>query len=218
MKSNMRKILAVLGLALAFTACSKKEEASKENTQEVAVADDKKLAGGKITNDTTTPIPDVEKGGKQPTSLPEFEATDQDGKPFNRDNFKENEATIVNLWFTGCSACISEMPGFNDLADKYKKDGVGFVSMCTDALYDDSTKEASERIIKENKANYKALAVKYEGAMKDYLDTIFAYPTTLVVDKSGNIIGEPVVGALEDKAQLDQLDKLVEQAKASSKN
>ena len=43
---------------------------------------------------------------------------------------------------------------------------------------------------------------------------IFAYPTTYVVDRNGNIVGEPIVGAITEKKQGEALQKLIDQALA----
>lgn len=151
-------------------------------------------------------------------TLPNFTAKDQDGNPYSNEDIAKNDATVINLWFTGCSACIEEMDEVNDLADELKKeDGVDFISMCTDVNYDESTKEAYERIIKDKKPTYKALAVDYEGEMKDYLENIFVYPTTIVVDKNGNIIGDPIEGTLVTKDQQEKLKENIKKAIESSK-
>ena len=150
--------------------------------------------------------------------LPNFTAKDQDGNPFTNEDIAKNDATVINLWFTGCSACIEEMDEVNELADELKKeDGVDFVSMCTDVNYDESTKEAYERIIKDKKPTYKALAVDYEGDMKEYLEGIFVYPTTIVVDKNGNIIGDPIEGTLVSEDQQAKLKENIKMAIESSK-
>ena len=110
------------------------------------------------------------------------------------------------------------MDEMNDIADEIKKeDGVDFVSMCTDVNYDDSTKEAYDRIMKEKNPTYKALAVDYEGDMKDYLEGIFVYPTTIVVDKNGKVIGDPVEGTLIPQEQKDKLKENINKAIESSK-
>lgn len=150
--------------------------------------------------------------------LPVFTSKDQDGNPFSNDDIAKNDATVINLWFTGCSACIEEMDEMNDIADEIKKEvGVDFVSMCTDVNYDDSTKETYDRIMKEKNPTYKALAVDYEGDMKDYLEGIFVYPTTIVVDKNGKVIGDPVEGTLIPQEQKDKLKENINKAIESSK-
>ena len=175
-----------------------KEEAKDEKNMTMEETDPKKMADKKM--------------------LPNFTAKDQDGNPFTNEDIAKNDATVINLWFTGCSACIEEMDEVNDLADELKKeDGVDFVSMCTDVNYDESTKEAYERIIKDKKPTYKALAVDYEGDMKEYLEGIFVYPTTIVVDKNGNIIGDPIEGTLVSEDQQAKLKENIKMAIESSK-
>ncbi len=238
-KANNIYTIVMLGLALA--ACQKNDkpaddQATKNDTQAEMSAeskddakneeksddkkeeakDDKEMAK-EAEEDKTLEETDPSKMADKKT-LPNFTAKDQDGNPFTNEDIAKNDATVINLWFTGCSACIEEMDEVNDLADELKKeDGVDFVSMCTDVNYDESTKEAYERIIKDKKPTYKALAVDYEGEMKDYLENIFVYPTTIVVDKNGNIIGDPIEGTLVSKDQQEKLKENIKMAKESSK-
>ena len=237
-KANNIYTIIMLGLALA--ACQKNDkppddQATKNDTQAEMPAESKDDAKNEVKSDDKKEVKDDKEMAKEaekdetleetdPTkmadkkTLPNFTANDQDGNPFTNEDIAKNDATVINLWFTGCSACIEEMDEVNDLADELKKeDGVDFVSMCTDVNYDESTKEAYERIIKDKKPTYKALAVDYEGEMKDYLENIFVYPTTIVVDKNGNIIGDPIEGTLVSKDQQEKLKENIKMAKESSK-
>ena len=54
-----------------------------------------------------------------------------------------------------------------------------------------------------------------DGEAGKFTTNIFAYPTTYVVDRSGNIVGEPIVGAITEKKQAETLQKLIEQALAA---
>lgn len=191
-----------------------KNEDQKADEKEMPEADNKEAKDEKdMTMEETDPTKMADK-----KMLPNFTAKDQDGNPYSNEDIAKNDATVINLWFTGCSACIEEMDEVNDLADELKKeDGVDFVSMCTDVNYDESTKEAYERIIKDKKPTYKALAVDYEGDMKEYLEGIFVYPTTIVVDKNGNIIGDPIEGTLVSEDQQAKLKENIKMAIESSK-
>lgn len=239
----MRKannIYTIIMLGLALVACQNNEQkaaneqtknesqaempaASKDDAKNEEKADDKK----KVKDDKEMAKETEKDESKQETdsakmadkkTLPNFTAKDQDGNPYSNEDIAKNDATVINLWFTGCSACIEEMDEVNDLADELKKeDGVDFISMCTDVNYDESTKEAYERIIKDKKPTYKALAVDYEGEMKNYLENIFVYPTTIVVDKNGNIIGDPIEGTLVEKDQQAKLKENIKMAIESSK-
>lgn len=191
-----------------------KNEDQKADEKEMPEADNKEAKDEKdMTMEETDPTKMADK-----KMLPNFTAKDQDGNPYSNEDIAKNDATVINLWFTGCSACIEEMDEVNELADELKKeDGVDFVSMCTDVNYDESTKEAYERIIKDKKPTYKALAVDYEGDMKEYLEDIFVYPTTIVVDKNGNIIGDPIEGTLVSEDQQAKLKENIKMAIESSK-
>lgn len=233
-------IYTIIMLGLVLVACQKNDkpaddQATKNDTQAEMPAESKDDAKNEVKSDDKKEVKDDKEMAKEaekdetleetdPTkmadkkTLPNFTAKDQDGNPFTNEDIAKNDATVINLWFTGCSACIEEMDEVNDLADELKKeDGVDFVSMCTDVNYDESTKEAYERIIKDKKPTYKALAVDYEGEMKDYLENIFVYPTTIVVDKNGNIIGDPIEGTLVSKDQQEKLKENIKMAKESSK-
>lgn len=192
-----------------------KNEDQKADEKEMPEADNKEAKDEKdMTMEETDPTKMADK-----KMLPNFTAKDQDGNPYSKEDIAKNDATVINLWFTGCSACIDEMDELNDLADElHKEDGVEFLSMCTDVNYDESTKEAFDRIIADKKPTYKTLAVDYEGPMKDYLENIFAYPTTIVVDKNGNIIGDPIEGALIPEEQVAKLKENIKKAVESSKN
>lgn len=235
----MRKannIYTIIMLGLALVACQNNEQktaneqtksesqaempaASKDEAKvddKKEVKDDKEMAK-EAKKDETKQETDLSKMADKKT-LPNFTAKDQDGNPYSNEDIAKNDATVINLWFTGCSACIEEMDEVNNLADELKnEDGVDFISMCTDVNYDESTKEAYERIIKDKKPTYKALAVDYEGEMKNYLENIFVYPTTIVVDKNGNIIGDPIEGILVEKDQQAKLKENIKMAIESSK-
>ncbi|WP_296112871.1 TlpA disulfide reductase family protein [uncultured Anaerococcus sp.] len=218
---NKSKMILTLMMAASLAACgqkdAKEEAKTKEDVAQEAISQAEMPEGAQITTDTETPIEMPEVEGEKPNTLGNFEAKDQDGKKFTNEDFKNYDATVINLWFTGCSACIQEMPELNKVADDLKKDDkVNFLTLCTDAEYDESTMAAYKRIIDGNKPTYQALGVKNEGEIKKYLDHVFAYPTTIVVDKNGEIIGDDVVGAITPEDQLAKLKNNIEKAKESS--
>ena len=214
---KLRKFNALLLASLIFTACGNQKAATKEETMPEEAMES--MPEGANVVKENLPIEEPKTTGEKASTLPEFTAKDQGGKPFTNKDLAKNDATVINLWFTGCSACIDEMDELNKLADElHKEDGVEFLSMCTDVNYDESTKEAFDRIIADKKPTYKTLAVDYEGPMKDYLENIFAYPTTIVVDKNGNIIGDPIEGALIPEEQVAKLKENIKMAIESSKN
>ena len=225
---NTKKMYLLMLLSLSLVACGRNQKTGDSSMDDAKnkVESKEEIPAKEAKKDESDESKDGNKDAKTETSdektsdkkLPTFTAKDQDGNPFSNEDISKNDATVINLWFTGCSACIEEMDEINDLADELKsEDGVDFVSMCTDVNYDESTKESYDRIIKDKKPTYKALAVDYEGEMKEYLEGIFVYPTTIVVDKHGNVIGDPVEGTLTQQEQKDKLKENINKAIESSK-
>lgn len=48
-----------------------------------------------------------------------------------------------------------------------------------------------------------------------FTENIYAYPTTYVVDRSGNIVGDPIVGAITEPKQAEALKALIDKAIAA---
>ena len=48
-----------------------------------------------------------------------------------------------------------------------------------------------------------------------FVANTYAYPTTYVVDRSGNIVGEPIVGAITSKTQMEALRSLIDKTLAA---
>ena len=74
--------------------------------------------------------------------------------------------------------------------------------------------EAKDLLAKKG-ATYQNVYFDSDGEAGKFTTNIFAYPTTYVVDRSGNIVGEPIVGAITEKKQAETLQKLIDQALAA---
>ena len=136
----------------------------------------------------------------------DFTGKDLDGKDVDESFFKNNKVTVVNFWFSGCKPCVEELSKLNELNDKIKKMGGEVVGINTDTLDDnqDGIKEAKE-ILKAQGASYKNLTFDSDSTVGKYAGNIMAFPTTVLVDKDGNIVGEPLMGGIDDQANYDQL-------------
>ena len=131
---------------------------------------------------------------------------DLDGKDVDESVFKNNKVTVVNFWFSGCKPCVEELSKLNELNETLKTMGGEVVGINTDTLdnNEDGIKEAQE-ILKAQGASYKNLTVASDSAIGKYASSIMAFPTTVLVDKDGNIVGEPLMGGIDDQANYDQL-------------
>ena len=142
-----------------------------------------------------------------------FKGKDLDGNDVDESLFAQNKVTVVNFWFSGCKPCVEELSKLNELNDEIKKMGGEVVGINTDTLDDnqDGIKEAKE-ILKAQGASYKNLTVDSDSTVGKYAGNIMAFPTTVLVDKDGNIIGEPFMGGINDQSNYEQLMKQIQSA------
>ena len=163
-------------------------------------------------SDTSTPPDD---GSMQ--KFPAFEGKDLDGNTVKSDElFSGNAVTVVNFWFTTCNPCVGELAELDALNKELAEKGGSLIGVNTFTLDGDETaiSEAKDVLAKKG-ATYQNVYFDSDGEAGKFTTNIFAYPTTYVVDRSGNIVGEPIVGAITEKKQAETLQKLIEQALAA---
>ena len=163
-------------------------------------------------SDTSTPPDD---GSMQ--KFPAFEGKDLDGNTVKSDElFSGNTVTVVNFWFTTCNPCVGELAELDALNKELAEKGGSLIGVNTFTLDGDETaiSEAKDVLAKKG-ATYQNVYFDSDGEAGKFTTNIFAYPTTYVVDRSGNIVGEPIVGAITEKKQEETLQKLIEQALAA---
>ena len=163
-------------------------------------------------SDMTTPLDD---GSMQ--KFPAFEGKDLDGNPVKSDDlFSGNAVTVVNFWFTTCNPCVGELADLDALNRELAEKGGALIGVNTFTLDGDEAaiSEAKDVLTKKG-ATYQNVYFPSDGEAGKFTANIFAYPTTYVVDRSGNIVGEPIVGAITEKKQAETLKKLIDQALAA---
>ena len=163
-------------------------------------------------SDMTTPPDD---GSMQ--KFPAFEGKDLDGNPVKSDDlFSGNAVTVVNFWFTSCNPCVGELADLDALNRELAEKGGALIGVNTFTLDGDEAaiSEAKDVLTKKG-ATYQNVYFPSDGEAGKFTANIFAYPTTYVVDRSGNIVGEPIVGAITEKKQAETLQKLIDQALAA---
>ena len=163
-------------------------------------------------SDMTTPLDD---GSMQ--KFPAFEGKDLDGNPVKSDElFSGNAVTVVNFWFTTCNPCVGELADLDALNKKLAEKGGALIGVNTFTLDGDEAaiSEAKDVLAKKG-ATYQNVYFASDGEAGKFTGNIFAYPTTYVVDRNGNIVGDPIVGAITEKKQAETLQKLIDQALAA---
>ena len=163
-------------------------------------------------SDTSNPPDD---GSMQ--KFPAFEGKDLDGNTVKSDElFSANAVTVVNFWFTTCNPCVGELSELDALNKELAEKDGSLIGVNTFTLDGDETaiSEAKDVLAKKG-ATYQNVYFDSDGEAGKFTTNIFAYPTTYVVDRSGNIVGEPIVGAVTGKTQAEALQAQIDKALAA---
>lgn len=151
--------------------------------------------------------------------FPSFEGKDLDGNEAKSSTlFAGNTVTVVNFWFTTCSPCVGELSDLEALNKSLSEKGGEVVGINSFTLDGDKTaiSEAKDVLTKKG-ASYKNIWFESNSEAGKFTSGLYSYPITYVVDKNGNIVGDPITGAITGKKQLEKLNKLIDQAIANSK-
>ena len=160
-------------------------------------------------SDTSTPPDD---GSMQ--KFPAFEGKDLDGNTVKSDElFSGNAVTVVNFWFTTCNPCVGELAELDALNKELAEKGGALIGVNTFTLDGDEAaiSEAKDVLAKKG-ATYQNVYFDSDGEAGKFTANIFAYPTTYVVDRNGNIVGDPIVGAITEKKQAEALQAQIDKA------
>ena len=149
--------------------------------------------------------------------FPAFEGKDLDGNTVkSSDLFSGNAVTVVNFWFTTCGPCVGEL---GDL-DALNKDlsGKGGALIGINAFTLDGNEAAisdAKDVLTQSGATYQNVYFDSGSEAGKFVESIYAYPTTYVVNRSGRIVGDPIVGAVTGKAQAEALQAQIDKALAA---
>ena len=163
-----------------------------------------------ILNEETDANGDVQK-------FPSFEGKDLDGNEVKSDElFSANAVTVVNFWFTTCSPCVGELSDLDALNQELAEKGGALIGVNTFTLDGDEAaiSEAKDVLAKKG-ATYQNVYFDSDSEAGKFTANIFAYPTTYVIDRNGNIVGESIVGAITEQKQAETLQTLIDQALAA---
>ena len=163
-------------------------------------------------SDTSNPPDD---GSMQ--KFPAFEGKDLDGNTVKSDElFSGNAVTVVNFWFTTCNPCVGELAELDALNKELEEKGGALIGVNTFTLDGDEAAIADAKdVLMKKGAAYQNVYFDSDGEAGKFTTNIFAYPTTYVVDRSGNIVGEPIVGAVTGKTQAEALQAQIDKALAA---
>ena len=151
--------------------------------------------------------------------FPAFEGKDLEGNPVKSDElFSGNAVTVVNFWFTTCNPCVGELTELESLHQELTKKGGGVIGINSFTLGgDEAAISEAKSVLSKKGVTYPNVYFPAQGEAGKFVENVFAYPTTYVVDRSGNIVGDPIVGAITDKSQMESLNNLINKALSADK-
>lgn len=137
--------------------------------------------------------------------------TDFDGKAVDGTLFSKNAVTVVNFWFSGCKPCVAELSKLNEMNEAVKSMGGEVIGVNTDTFDGNSSAiEEAKKILESQSAKYRNLSVASDCDLGKYASTIMAFPTTVLVDRKGNIVGKPFLGGVDNQDNYDDLMKQIQ--------
>ena len=149
--------------------------------------------------------------------FPAFEGKDLDGNTVKSSElFAKNAVTVVNFWFTTCNPCVGELAELDALNKELAEKGGALIGVNTFTLDGDEAaiSDAKDVLVKKG-ATYQNVYFDSDSEAGKFTANIFAYPTTYVVDRNGNIVGDPIVGAITEKKQAEALQAQIDRALAA---
>ncbi len=152
------------------------------------------------------------------TKFPSFKGKDLDGNDVNSDElFSSSKVTVMNFWFTTCKPCVGELGDLEQLNKELAEKGgqvVGVNSFTLDGNKDEIAD--AKDVLNKKGVTYKNIWFKSDSEAGKLTSNLFSFPTTYVIDQNGNIVGEPIVGAITSEEQRAALNKLIDQAISNS--
>ena len=183
------------------------DSGSKDNKTDSGNTGNKTDSGstGSKTDDSSLP------------KFPAFEGKDLDGNTVkSSDLFSGKAVTVVNFWFTTCGPCVGELGDLDALNKELSgKSGalIGINAFTLDG--DEAAISDAKDVLAQSGATYQNVYFDSGSEAGKFVENIYAYPTTYVVNRSGRIVGDPIVGAITSKAQADALQAQIDKALAA---
>lgn len=145
------------------------------------------------------------------TPFKSFSGKNFDGNSVDESLFSNNAVTVVNFWFTGCKPCVAELSKLNELNDAVRAMGGEVVGINTETFdgNESAIKEAAS-VLESQGAKYRNLSIDSSSDAGKYASNIMAFPTTILVDRNGNIVGDPMLGGIDNQANYDTLMKQIQ--------
>lgn len=150
----------------------------------------------------------------QTEPFPKFEGKDFDGNVVDESLFSKNEATLLNFWFNGCSACVNEMPALEKFNAELRERGAELIGVNVQAGESQEAFDEAKEILSKQGVTYRNIIIDDNQDARNYIAKIFSFPTTVIVDRNGNIIGQPILGSIESSEKMEKILKVIDELKS----
>ena len=121
----------------------------------------------------------LQKIPQEGAAMPQLSVQTVDGRVLSTDDLR-GKVVVLNFWFIGCPACMSEMPKLNDMAAKFAgNDSVVFLAMTTDPEHQ------VKKFLSREKFDYR-IAADAGATMKSFVYS--GFPKNIVIGKDGTIV------------------------------
>ena len=177
-------------------------ETIRKIEEQIAEMENKNMSSG--TSEQTN-------GSGEESPFKNFSGTDFDGNSVDESLFSANAVTVVNFWFTGCKPCVAELSKLGELNDTIREMGGEVIGINTETFdgNEAAIKDAAA-ILESQGAAYRNLSIDSDSDAGKYAADIMAFPTTILVDRNGNIVGEPLLGGIDNQDNYDALMKQIQ--------
>lgn len=194
------------------------ESVAKIEKLEAKIAELKKKAGVEEGPEDNNSQSQETTGLAVKDKFPEFKGKDLEGKDVDNSLFKKNAVTVINFWFSTCSPCVGELDELNALNKELKAKGGEVIGVNSFTL--DNNAEAiaeAKKILKAKGAEYRNINFPSNSEAGKFVKNLMSYPTTIVVNRDGNIVGDPIMGAIAEGNQKQVLMDMIQKVIASDK-
>lgn len=188
-KKTVAVISIITCMAAALQGCGNQPGTGGDSSASSAVSGEVSVSSGKPAEKAKSA--GVVKG----SAFPAFETVDLDGNPVTNEIFSGKDLTMVNIWGTFCGPCLSEMPELERLSQEFPEN-VQIIGLVLDVGTIMNTKQidSTKQVLMEAGVTFPNLVTKAPD-FSDFVSQLVGVPTTVFVDRDGNIVGKPIIGA-----------------------
>jgi peroxiredoxin len=119
-------------------------------------------------------------------ALPPFTLLNLKGEKVKSSDF-QGKVILLNFWATWCPPCREEIPYFNELYDRYKKDGLVVIGIALDRGRPEEVQKFLEKFRVEfiNLMGDEAVVEAFSSIPS--MGPLHGIPTTFIIDRKGQI-------------------------------